>query len=94
MESYALLVSARRTARIIKKTMGIDEVGPKILNHCTLALYKLINHLLLLSLSQDYLPNDWQTHLIIPVFKSGDKSSVRNYRPISLLRIISKVLES
>ena len=32
-------------------------------------------------------------HLIIPVFKSGDKSSVRNYRPISLLCSVSKILE-
>ena len=57
------------------KAMGIDEVGPKILKHCALALYKPIHHLFLLSLSQHYLPNDWQTHLIIPVFKSGDQSS-------------------
>ena len=28
-----------------------------------------------------------------PIFKSGDKSHVKNYRPISLLCIVSKVLE-
>ena len=33
--------------------------------------------------------------LIVPVFKSGNKSDVRNYQPtcISLLCVISKVLE-
>lgn len=31
--------------------------------------------------------------MIIPVFKSGDKSSVSNYRPISLLCSVSKLLE-
>ena len=31
--------------------------------------------------------------MIIPVFKSGDKSSVRNYRPISVLCSVSKLLE-
>ena len=30
---------------------------------------------------------------IKPIFKSGDKGSIRNYRPISLLCIVSKVLE-
>lgn len=31
--------------------------------------------------------------LIKPVFKSGDRSDIRNYRPISLLSVTSKVLE-
>ena len=35
----------------------------------------------------------WKTHYITPIFKSGDKASVKNYRPISLLPILSKVLE-
>ena len=30
---------------------------------------------------------------IIPVFKSGDKSQVTNYRPISILSCFSKILE-
>ena len=32
-------------------------------------------------------------HRIIPIYKSGDKTLVNNYRPISLLYILSKVLE-
>ena len=39
------------------------------------------------------LPFDGKTHIIIPVFKSGNKNQVNNYRPISLLCITSKVLE-
>ena len=73
--------------------MGIDGIGPKVLKHCALALYKPLHHLFLLSLSQHFLPTEWQTHLIIPVFKSGDRSSVRNYQPISPLCTVSKVLE-
>ena len=36
---------------------------------------------------------EWKMHKIIAVHKSGDKTSVKNYRPISLLCIVSKVLE-
>ena len=36
---------------------------------------------------------EWKCHSITPIHKSGDKSQVTNYRPISLLCIISKVLE-
>ena len=39
------------------------------------------------------LPSEWNTHCVVPVFKSGDKSNVANYRPISLLCVTSKVLE-
>ena len=39
------------------------------------------------------IPKEWKIHQIVPVFKSGDKSLVQNYRPISLLCNISKILE-
>ena len=39
-----------------------------------------------------YLPNG-KIHSIVPVHKSGCQSNVSNYRPISLLCTISKVLE-
>ena len=39
------------------------------------------------------IPEEWRTHLITPILKSGDKSKVNNYRPISLLCSVSKVLE-
>ena len=32
-------------------------------------------------------------HLITPIYKSGEKSSANNYRPISQLCFVSKVLE-
>ena len=75
------------------KAMGIDGIGPKILKHCALALFKPIHYLFVLSITKHCLPTEWRFHLIAPVYKSGDKSSVKSYRPISLLCIISKVLE-
>ena len=38
-------------------------------------------------------PNMWKYPHVIPFHKSGDKDDVSNYRPISLLPIISKILE-
>ena len=72
------------------KSMGIDGIGPKFLKHCA---FKPIHHLFKLSISHFYVPKDWRLHLVTPIHKSGDKSSVKNYRPISLLCTISKVLE-
>lgn len=75
------------------KAMGIDGISPKVLKFCASALYEPINHLFQLSIDQGYLPCEWKLHLITPIFKSGDRSLINNYRPISLLCIISKVLE-
>ena len=38
-------------------------------------------------------PQNWKLANVIPVCKKGDKEHVENYRPISLLPLISKVLE-
>ena len=75
------------------KSSGIDGIGPKLLKHCALALYGPIHHLFCTSLTKQVLPSDWKHHCITPIHKSGDKASVNNYRPISLLCILSKVLE-
>ena len=75
------------------KAMGCDGISPKLLKNCALALYQPLHHLFSLSLSQYYLPMDWRVHLIKPIFKSGDKTCIKNYRPISLLSLVSKVLE-
>ena len=60
---------------------------------CATALYQPIYHLFMLSLSQHYISQEWRVHCITPIHKSGDRSLVNNYRPISLLCTISKVLE-
>ncbi len=57
------------------------------------SLSEPILHLFKQCILQSYLPKEWRTHKVVPIFKSGDRSSVKNYRPISLLCCASKVLE-
>ena len=68
------------------KSMGIDGIGPRLLKHCAVPLYQVLFHPFSLSLSQHYLPKDWRIHQIKPIFKSGDKTLVKNYRPINFVR--------
>ena len=75
------------------KAVGIDGIGPKILKHCAASLSHPLCHLFNISLSNGSVPQEWKTHIIIPIHKSNDRSLVNNYRPISLLSNISKVLE-
>ena len=76
------------------KAMGGNGIGSKVLSQCVLDLYKPLFHRFSLSPSEHEFPMEWQTHSIILTFKSGDKLMVSNYRPISLLSSVSKVMES
>ena len=75
------------------KAGGIDNITPTILRNCASALAAPLHHLFTTSLNNGTIPIEWKTHKIIPIYKSGDKVSVKNYRPISLLCNVSKVLE-
>ena len=48
-----------------------------------------------LSLSTDtgVVPREWKKAQVVLIFKSGDISSLNNYRPISILPIVSKIIE-
>ena len=56
---------------------------------------KFQNHCLLFnkSLHERVFPDQWKIAYVIPLFKSGDKSLPSNYRPVSLLSCVSKLLE-
>ena len=45
------------------------------------------------SLSQGVFPETWKKSKIIPIFKSGNKSNIESYRPISILSAIPKLFE-
>ena len=52
-----------------------------------------ITHLVNLSIRKCTVPTQWKVAVITPIFKSGSKKDISNYRPISILPVISKVAE-
>ena len=75
------------------KAVGLDEIGPRVLRSCAAVLTRPFHHLFSISIRYAVIPDRWKIHKVIPVFKSGDRSSAKCYRPISLLSNTSKVLE-
>ena len=73
------------------KASGIDNIPTTVLKNCAHALAQPIHYLFTTSINRGTIPSEWKTHKITPVHKSGDKTLVTNYCPISLLW--SKVLE-
>ena len=52
-----------------------------------------MTYLLNLSITQGVFPNELKLAKIIPLYKAGNKSSIDNYRPISVLPYFSKLYE-
>ncbi|CAB4002861.1 Hypothetical predicted protein [Paramuricea clavata] len=52
-----------------------------------------LHYLFTKSLRLSQIPSEWKLANIIPLHKKGVKEHVENYRPISLLSIVSKTLE-
>ena len=50
-------------------------------------------HLLNLSLTHGHFPIELKVARVLPIFKSGDPQEIKNYRPISVLNVFSKVFK-
>ncbi len=77
----------------VKKAAGYDNISAKLLKIAIDQLAPLLTHLINLSITKCIFPNELKLAEIIPVFKKNDKMNKENYRPISLLPVISKIFE-
>ena len=75
------------------KSSGTDNISNSLLKNLVLSILNPLNHLINLSLKNGQFPNVYKTSKILPLYKSGCHHSINNYRPISLLSSISKLIE-
>ncbi len=77
----------------VQKAAGLDGISPRLLKLCSTGIASSLASLFNRSFSEGNFPSSWKSALVIPVFKRGDRSSLTNYRPISLLSCVGKVCE-
>ena len=77
----------------IKKSMGYDNIPPKLLRISKDVIAPVITHLINACIDECIFPSDLKYAEVSAIFKKCDKLKKENYRPISLLRILSKVFE-
>ena len=75
------------------KAHGPDGLPSHILKEYADQLAPSLHYLFTKSLKMSHIPMEWKLANIIPIHKQGNKNHVENYRPISLLSIVSKTLE-
>ena len=75
------------------KSPGLDKFNVRLLKLAGPLISNCLAHICNLSLSGSKFPDEWKKAKVTPIYKSGDKTDVGNYRPISVLPIISKIIE-
>lgn len=77
----------------LSKSAGPDAIPAIFIVNCANELTKPVSLLFKRSLSEGVVPTIWKSAFISPIHKKGAKDKVENYRPISKLCLLAKILE-
>lgn len=77
-----------------KKVPGPDGLDPFLLKVAAPVIAEPITHIFNMSISSNQVPAIWKQAYITPLFKAGNRYDMNDYRPISNLPVLSKILES
>ena len=88
IEIYVELKNLKR-----KKAQGLDDFPPGLLKDAASLIAKPLAYVINMSLDEGLIPREWKTAKVTPLYKSGPNTEIENYRPISVLSILSKILE-
>ena len=75
------------------KATGSDEISGQMLLLCDNLVVLPFKIFFENNLATSTYPDMWKLANVTPIFKKGDKQLIKNYRPISLLQICSKMFE-
>ncbi len=74
-------------------SVGCDGIPLTFIKDSLFAIAFYLTCIVNTSIVTGIFPSTWKHDLVVPLFKSGDTKDFNNYRPISLLLILSKILE-
>ena len=72
---------------------GWDSVSSDIIKLMYTYFISPLTHILSLSITKGTFPDSMKIAKVLPLFKSGERILVSNYRPISILPVFSKILQ-
>ena len=75
------------------KSTGLDGIPAKFLKDGATVIKYHVAFIINLSITSHSVPTDVKFARVKPLFKKNSRSDVGNYRPISILSVVSKILE-
>ena len=75
------------------KATGLDNIPARFLRDGAIIIANPLTHIINLSISTGTVPEDMKSARVVPLHKKNSKTDTGNYRPVSILSCISKVLE-
>ena len=77
----------------VTKATGLHGITAKILKASAETVCPILLKIINLSIYTGIFPDSLKFAKVIPVHKSGQQNDAANYRPISILRILFKIIE-
>ena len=78
----------------LSKASGPDCIPVVVLKNCEPELSYILAKLFNKCLTESCFPDRWKVSSMVPVFKNvGERSTAKNYHPVNLLSVVSKVFE-
>ena len=77
----------------VHKSSNIPNIRSSVIRAVFVNKPYLLSHMVNTSVRSGNVPHDWNGASVIPLPKTGDPQKVTNWRPISLLNLVGKLLE-
>ena len=74
-------------------SFGLDELDTYIIKLIKDQITPTLTHIINLSLKTQVYPEQWKDSKVIPLHKKDDMLNPKNYRPVAIIPILSKVME-
>ena len=75
------------------KASGMSMIPDKILKSAKDIISESLTDIVNASLESNTFPDDLKVAGVIPIFKNGERNDLQNYRPVSVLCAVARVLE-
>ena len=99
LKQYNISVTPKMVKKVIlnldsSKASGPDCIRVVVLKNCETEVSYILAEQLNMCLKESCFPDCWKVSSVVPVFKNvGERSTAKNYRPVSLLSMVGKAFE-